>query len=194
MPNLAWRRQTVDDPAFVWAEKPAKPRPRKKGGAKEREKSEEKRITLREAEREFGVNASKLRGWAQKGLIDAVMDESGVGRRWMVRPESISRHMERSPAASGPTEDGAMLVPRDAWDRIMEQLGNIHEAGLRLAEARERAAKAETEAGFLRERLAELRAERDELRSATSGRRKAEDRPGPIRRALRRIRGNSTSE
>ncbi|MBI5158243.1 MAG: hypothetical protein HZA58_09600 [Acidimicrobiia bacterium] len=57
-----------------------------------------------------------------------------------------------------------MLVPRDAWDRLMDQLGNLHEAGLLLAEARERAAKAETEAGFLRERLAELRAERDELR------------------------------
>ncbi len=57
-----------------------------------------------------------------------------------------------------------MLVPRDAWDRLMDQLGNLHEAGLGLAEARERAAKAETEAVFLRERLTEIRAERDELK------------------------------
>jgi hypothetical protein len=37
------------------------------------------------------------------------------------------------------------------------QLGNLHKAGQELAEARERAARAETEATFLRERLAELR-------------------------------------
>jgi uncharacterized membrane protein len=46
----------------------------------------------------------------------------------------------------------------------MDQLGNLHEAGLHLAEARERAAKAETEASFLRERLSEMRSERDELK------------------------------
>ncbi len=57
-----------------------------------------------------------------------------------------------------------MLVPRDAWDRLMDQLGNLHEAGMNLAEARERAAKAETEATFLRERLTEMRSERDELK------------------------------
>ena len=57
-----------------------------------------------------------------------------------------------------------MLVPRDAWDRLMDQLGNLHEAGMNLAEARERAARAETEATFLRERLAEMRGERDELK------------------------------
>jgi hypothetical protein len=61
-----------------------------------------------------------------------------------------------------------MLVPRDAWDRLMDQLGNIHEAGLLLAEARERAAKAETEAEFLRERLGEIRSERDELKRETA--------------------------
>jgi len=48
-------------------------------------------------------------------------------------------------------------VPIDAWNKMLNQLGNLHEAGQQLAEARERAAKAETEAKFLRERLAELR-------------------------------------
>jgi uncharacterized membrane protein len=51
-----------------------------------------------------------------------------------------------------------LLVPRDAWDQMLAQLGNLHQAGRELAEARERAAKAETEAAFLRERLTELRA------------------------------------
>ncbi len=54
---------------------------------------------------------------------------------------------------------GTMIVPIAAWDKMLMQLGNLHEAGQQLAEARERAAKAETEATFLRERLAELRAE-----------------------------------
>jgi hypothetical protein len=92
---------------------------------------------------------------------------------WLVTPESVAHHLSRTArepapppvARTGPTEDGAaMLVPRDAWDRLMDQLGNLHDAGIQLAEARERAARAETEASFLRERLSELRAERDDLK------------------------------
>ena len=53
--------------------------------------------------------------------------------------------------------EGTLIVPLDAWNKMLNQLGNLHEAGQQLAEARERAAKAETEATFLRERLAEVR-------------------------------------
>ena len=49
----------------------------------------------------------------------------------------------------------------DAWNKMLNQLGNLHEAGQQLAEARERAAKAETEVRFLRERLAELRQQKE---------------------------------
>ena len=35
---------------------------------------------------------------------------------------------------------GTMLVPIDAWDKMLLQLGNLHQAGQQLAEARERAA------------------------------------------------------
>lgn len=59
-----------------------------------------------------------------------------------------------------------MLVPLDAWNKMVMQLGNLHEAGQQLAEARERAAKAETEARFLKERLAELRARAEEEAAA----------------------------
>ncbi len=63
------------------------------------------------------------------------------------------------PAVDGTVDEGAtMMVPVDAWNKMLAQLGNLHEAGQQLAEARERAAKAETEAVFLRERLAEMRA------------------------------------
>lgn len=77
------------------------------------------------------------------------------------QPASPSVSPAAEPAGSGPeaaaAPPGTMIVPIDAWDKMLMQLGNLHEAGQQLAEARERAAKAETEARFLRERLAELR-------------------------------------
>ena len=67
---------------------------------------------------------------------------------------------EGEPEPATPTAPpGTMIVPIDAWNKMLGQLGNLHEAGQQLAEARERAAKAETEAEFLRRRLAELRTE-----------------------------------
>ena len=41
------------------------------------------------------------------------------------------------------TPEGTMIVPIAAWDKMLIQLGNLHEAGQQLAEARERAARAE---------------------------------------------------
>ena len=35
-----------------------------------------------------------------------------------------------------------MLVPISAWKKVLDQLGNLHEADKLMAEARERAAKA----------------------------------------------------
>ena len=64
-----------------------------------------------------------------------------------------------APAPAAPVESapGTMVVPIEAWDKMLMQLGNLHEAGQQLAEARERAAKAETEAKFLRERMSDLK-------------------------------------
>lgn len=67
---------------------------------------------------------------------------------------ATARRPSRPPAE--PRSD-AVLVPLDQWDRILGQLGNLHEAGQQLAEARERMARAETENVFLKERLRELR-------------------------------------
>lgn len=166
-----------DDAAFIW-DRPTPQRPsRRRQDHDATAPSPTGRIPLREAERRFGVRASTLGAWARGGSIDGVKDDSN---QWLVTPESIAHHLSRktpraaAPArrtarTTGPTDDGsAMLVPRDAWDRLMDQLGNLHEAGLNLAEARERAARAETEASFLRERLAEMRAERDELKGSAA--------------------------
>lgn len=174
----------ADDAAFIWDQ----PRPRRQARPRPDvpappEPATRDRITLREAERRFGVKVSTLQAWSRRGAVDAVK----VSDQWFVTPESIAHHLSRSapkatptrtPRSTGPTEDGsAMLVPRDAWDRLMDQLGNLHEAGLQLAEARERAAKAETEASFLRERLAEMRTERDELKGSAPRSQDDPDRP-----------------
>jgi hypothetical protein len=167
----------MPESAFTWDQRPpTTPRPQRVGapGSTAEPSSLGNRITLREAEHRFGVPVGTLRGWARRKAVDAVMADGPSGRQWMVTPESIAHRLSHAApptptsrsVSTGPTTDGtAMLVPRDAWDRLMDQLGNLHEAGLRLAEARERAAKAETEATFLRERLGEIRSERDQLKA-----------------------------
>ena len=77
-------------------------------------------------------------------------------------PEAADSQAADSQAADSEQQDptqGTMIVPIDAWNKMLNQLGNLHEAGQQLAEARERAAKAETESVFLRDRLAEIRGE-----------------------------------
>ena len=64
--------------------------------------------------------------------------------------------LTESTAQAAPPAEG-VLVPIDTWTRVMDQLGNLHDAGQQLAEARERAARAETQVEFLREQLAEAR-------------------------------------
>ena len=144
------------------------------------------RISLREAERRHGIAVRVLRAWCRDGLVDAVKMDGRNGRQWMVAPDSIvrrsagvtartARKVEAQEAQTdrpttkaqapetareGSVPEGSMLVPRDAWHRILDQLGNLHIAGQELAEARERAVRAETEVVFLRERLADIRAER----------------------------------
>ena len=85
-----------------------------------------------------------------------VTRSSSPGRSQLLPLPQRRRQSSRRIRPSPPP--GTMLVPIEAWDKMLHQLGNLHEAGQQLAEARERAARAETEASFLRERLAEMRA------------------------------------
>ena len=59
-------------------------------------------------------------------------------------------------------ETDSLLVPLDAWNTVLNQLGNLHESSKLMAEARERAAKAEAEADFLREKLKNTRQQLDD--------------------------------
>lgn len=78
-----------------------------------------------------------------------------------IPPKAIPPKTEtQQPTADEPAvAPETMIVPVDAWNKMLSQLGNLHEAGQQLADARERAGKAETEVAFLRERLGEIRAE-----------------------------------
>ena len=53
-------------------------------------------------------------------------------------------------------------MPLDAWNTVLSQLGNLNESSQLMAEARERAAKAEAEADFLREKLKNTRQQLDD--------------------------------
>lgn len=110
--------------------------------------------------------AGEAEGFADATVLEAPIPNAGGGRS------------ESEPSGDAPTPGdatpesppGTMLVPIAAWDKMLMQLGNLHEAGQQLADARERAAKAETEASFLRERLGEMRSEREASRSAAAER------------------------
>jgi hypothetical protein len=141
-------------------------------------------VTLRNASRATGIPVETLRKWARRATIPTyltpaasgtnirMVDLDGITSRAadLGRPLSAAPTTAAAPAPSStatepaqvapnpaPVPEGTMIVPVDAWNKMLNQLGNLHEAGQHLAEARERAAKAETEAKFLRERLAELR-------------------------------------
>ena len=157
-------------------------------------------LTLREASEATGVPTSTIRKWVRHENIPSFLENTSEGllrvvsmsgiRRWT---EEIGREIESSDhndtnAPAGETEvdltaddterpgeapsaaQGSMMVPLDAWNRMLNQLGNLHEAGQQLAEARERAAKAETEARFLKERLADLREQLETSREPPSHR------------------------
>lgn len=74
-------------------------------------------------------------------------------------PDEVAAVVDRL-APTGEAPD-TLPVPVDAWNRMIAQLGNLHEAGQEVASARERAAVAETKVAFLKEQLATRRRPRD---------------------------------
>jgi hypothetical protein len=141
-------------------------------------------VTLKEAEAATGVPVNTLRKWSRKSAIPSYLESDGELSLRMVDLDAVITHAHDLGRETAPAEDqedkdesdegvvtevpeGTLIVPLDAWNKMLNQLGNLHEAGQQLAEARERAAKAETEATFLRERLAEVRAQNTEHKAET---------------------------
>jgi hypothetical protein len=154
------------DPAFLWetealrtSSSPAAPRERSAGRHRR-----DDRVTLRQASDAAGIPLSTIRTWVKKGRVPTTLEEFPEGNRRIVSLDAVRDRARRlghpvdEPEQMTAPPPGTMLVPIDAWDKMLIQLGNLHQAGQELAVARERAARAETEATFLRERLAELRA------------------------------------
>lgn len=149
-------------------------------------------LTVREASETTGIPTSTIRKWARHDNIPSFLEETSNGYLRLVSMEGIDRWTEEigreieqptptaevdltaveektgdpDPTPEQVAPEGTMIVPLDAWNRMLNQLGNLHEAGQQLAEARERAAKAETESQFLKERLADLREELEKTRGA----------------------------
>jgi len=78
--------------------------------------------------------------------------EQAISEEKITNDESVNENQESE----------SFLVPLDAWNTMLNQLGNLHESSQLMAEARERAAKAEAEADFLREKLKNTRQQLEE--------------------------------
>lgn len=179
------------DPAFQWETevlRSSRRRPQQGGAPRARTVDDAGDwLTVKEASEVTGVPTSTIRKWARHDRIPSFLEQTSDGYLRVVSMSGIERWTDEigreidsdeeepevdltAEEASTPepqddrvAPEGSMIVPLDAWNRMLNQLGNLHEAGQQVAEARERAAKAETEARFLKERLADLR---DELEAA----------------------------
>lgn len=189
---------TDKDAAFLWETAALRDSPQRLAESEldvtEHDSAAGRWVTLREASRATGIPVETLRKWARRATIPTylattagspsirMVDLDGIRQR----AADLGRTLHAEPSQTSPTSidltvgspaatdvaesapPGTMIVPIDAWNKMLNQLGNLHEAGQQLAEARERAAKAETEATFLRERLSELRLEPLQTEAAAS--------------------------
>ena len=85
-----------------------------------------------------------------------------------------------SAQSASPVAADSVLVPLDQWNRLLGQLGNIHEAGQQLAEARERMGRAETENVFLKERIRDLRSQVERTQLETDQSQRAKPTTPPV--------------
>ncbi len=138
-------------------ERTRKPRKAEEGGGGRR-KAEEGGGTQKKAEAGKPGKGGKSKKRAKKPSKKA--ERAG-------RAKASRRAADKKPVVD--EQGSGVLVPLDQWTRVLNQLGNLHEAGQQIADARERAAKAEIEAAFLRERLKEMRAELQVLKRTDVG-------------------------
>ena len=106
-------------------------------------------VTLREAHDVTGMPIETLRKWARRGSVPSHMRETEFGVRRIIdldavrrRAEALGRDLVPEPPADPPpspaappkpppeevSPPGTMIVPIAAWDRILMQLGNLHES------------------------------------------------------------------
>lgn len=133
---------------------------------------------MTEAADAAGVTIGTLAHWARAGRVGSRLEAGAYGERRVVQLDDVLAAVAGDPVAKAPRSaaaneppPGTVLVPLEAWQRALDQIAHLHEAGRELAEARAAAAKFETTSDFLRERVRELQAELVAARSPARHRR-----------------------
>lgn len=130
------------------------PTRRKKTSAKRSNgKSDGNWVTLRRASDETGVSISTLRNWYRKGLVSSRIEKGPNGTQRLVELAEVGSRVpqKRTPDRTAPgasTSIEAVSVSKSLPDLIEE-----------LAQARERAGRAEARAELLMQQLTELRSQ-----------------------------------
>ena len=70
------------------------------------------RVSLREAQHQFGVSSSTIAAWARSGKVDAVKDDG----RWMVTPASVAAHLSEHHGDAPRTRRTDPGGSRTPWD------------------------------------------------------------------------------
>ena len=109
-------------------------------------------VTLREASDQTGVSVSTLRNWYRKGLVNSRVEKGPNGAQRLVRLEEVGERV-RAKVPADPTPAQTSSVDSES---VSSQLRSLIEE---LAEARERAGRAEARAELLAQQLNELRSQ-----------------------------------
>ena len=109
-------------------------------------------VTLREASDQTGVSVSTLRNWYRKGLVNSRVEKGPNGAQRLVRLEEVGERV-RAKVPADPTPAQTSSVDSES---VSSQLRGLIEE---LAEARERAGRAEARAELLAQQINELRAQ-----------------------------------
>jgi len=142
-------------------------------------------VTIREATRLLGVSDDTVRRRIARSELQSRRDGQARNATILVELPDSAEPSSPSMAAPGPSLGDVIpperiMVPVDAWTRMLDQLGNLHAAGQELAEARERAAKAETTSDFLREQLRDARERLGRAETPATGSTGPEAHPAPV--------------
>jgi hypothetical protein len=117
-------------------------------------------VTLREASGAVGVSVSALRKAYRAGRLEARDEDGPYGVQKRVRLDEVRAVMgtSSSPSMAAPRTDGRTLVLLEEARRGWDAVAALHQAAQELADARERAGRAEGEARVYAELVEELRA------------------------------------
>ncbi len=125
----------------------------------------QRRISIAEAAVLTGISKKALRSRADRGSLASVLED---GVRKVAVADLKQAGLLEPPGSGGPgraprEQRGEMVVPISDWQRLMDQVSNVFEISRELADTSARAARAETQSEFFRDRFQEERTRAHEL-------------------------------